>query len=154
MSESIHYIVFIIEDKSFALPMENVERVVHAVEVTLLPKVPAIVRGIINYKSIILPVIDIRSRFHLPEIEIHLNHQFIITRTTRGLIALLADNVTGVIEKSTTDIIPPFSLIGGVEFLKGILKLDDGMMLVPDIDKILTPKESRALTEAMKKAVK
>lgn len=154
MSKTNHFIVFNIEDKGFALPLESVERVVRAVEVTVLPEVPAIVRGIINYKGTVLPVIDIRSRFHLPEVEIHLNHQFIITRSARGPIALLVDTVTGNIEKSTADIIPPSTLIDSVEFIKSILKLDDGVMLIPDIDNILTPKESSALTEALKKADK
>lgn len=154
MSETSHFIVFMLEDKQFALPLAPVERVVRAVEVTILPEVPAIVCGIINYKGTVLPVIDIRARFHLPETEIRVDHQFIIARAARGPIALLADTVTGNIEKSSADIVPPSSLFDGVEFLKGVLRMDDGVMLIPDIDKILTPKESSVLTEAIEKAEK
>jgi purine-binding chemotaxis protein CheW len=152
MSETNHFIVFNLEDKRFALPLDPVERVVRAVEVTILPEVPPIVRGIINYRGTVLPVIDIRSRFHLPDTAIRLNHQFIIARTTRGTIALLADTVTGSIEKPFSDVAPPSVLTDDVEFLKGVLKHDDGVILIPDIDKILTPTESSALDNAIKKA--
>ncbi len=145
-----HFIVFNLEDKQFALPLDPVDRVVRAVEITALPEVPDIVRGIVNYKGTILPVIDIRSRFHLPGREIRLNDQFIIVRTAKRPIALLADTVTGNIEKPAADVVPPTDFMEGVEFLEGVLKLKDGVMLIPDLDKILTLKESKALTKAIK----
>lgn len=150
MEDMKHFIVFNLEDKQFALPLDPVDRVVRAVEITVLPEVPTIVRGIINYKGTVLPVIDIRSRFHLPGREIRLNDQFIIVRTAKRSIALLVDTVTGNIEKPTADVVPPSSFMKGVEFLDGVIKLEDGIMLIPDLDKILTLKESKALTKAIK----
>lgn len=145
-----HFLVFNLEDKQFALPLDPVDRVVRAVEVTTLPEVPAIVRGIINYKGTVLPVIDIRSRFHLPGREIRLNDQLIIVWTAKRPIALLADTVTGNIEKPAADVVPPSTVVEGVEFLAGVLKLEDGVMLIPDLDKILTLKEVKALNKAIK----
>lgn len=150
MEDMKHFIVFKLEDKQFALPLDPVERVVRAVEITTLPEVPTIVRGIVNYKGTVLPVIDIRSRFHLQEREIRLNDQFIIVHTAKRSIALLADTVTGDIENPAADVVPPSDLIEGVRFLEGVLKLEDGVMLIPDLDKILTLKESKALTKAIK----
>lgn len=154
MKNTNHFLVFMLDDKTFALPLEPVERVVRAVEVTPLPETPDIVSGIINYKGTILPVINIRSRFHLPEREMQLNHQFIIIQTAKRPIALLTDTVTGNIETPAADVVPPSDIIEDVEFLQGVLKLEDGVMLIPDLDKILTVKEDRVLTKALKESKK
>lgn len=154
MKDMKHFIVFMLEDKTFALPLDPVDRVVRAVEITALPEAPAIVCGIINYRGTVLPVIDIRSGFHLPQRDLRLSDQFIIVQTAVRRIALLVDTVIGDIEKNPGDVIPPSDLIDGVEFLIGVIKLEDGVMLIPDLDKILTNKETRALTKAMEKTQK
>lgn len=150
MDEVKHFIVFKLEDKTFALPLGPVERVVRAVDITPLPEAPPIIPGIINYKGNILPVVDIRSRFLLSQQELKINHQFIIVRTSKRTIALHVDTVTGNIEKVNADMVPPNDIIEGVQFLEGVLKLEDGIMLVPDLDKILTHQEEKALNKAMK----
>jgi purine-binding chemotaxis protein CheW len=154
MKDMKHFIVFMLEDKTFALPLDPVERVVRAVEITTLPEAPAIVCGIINYRGTVLPVIDIRSGFHLPRRDLRLSDQFIIVQTAVHRIALLVDTVIGDIEKNPGDVIPPSDLFDGVEFLIGVIKLEEGVMLIPDLDKILTHKETRALTKAMEKTQK
>jgi purine-binding chemotaxis protein CheW len=150
MKDTNHFLVFMLDDRTFALPLEPVERVERVVEVTPVPEVPDIVSGIINYKGTILPVIDIRSRFHLPEREIQLNHQFIIVQTAKRPIALLTDTVTGSIETPAADVVPPTAIIEHMQFLQGLLKLEDGVMLILDLDNILTVKEDRALAKALK----
>ena len=154
MKDANHFLVFMLDERTFALPLEPVERVVRAVEVTPLPEVPDIVSGIINYKGTILPVINIRSRFHLPKREMQLNHQFIIVQTAKRLIALLTDTVTGSIETPAADVVPPSNIIEDMAFLQGVLKMKDGVMLIPDLDNILTAKEGRALAKALKRTRK
>lgn len=154
MKDTNHFLVFMLDERTFALPLEPVERVVRAVEVTPLPEVPDIVSGIINYKGTILPVINIRSRFHLPEREMQLHHQFIIVQTAKRPIALLTDTVTGSIETPAADVVPPSNIIEDAAFLQGVLKMKDGVMLIPDLDNILTAKEGRALAKALKRTRK
>jgi purine-binding chemotaxis protein CheW len=149
-----YYLVFTLAAKQFALPLEAVQRVVHAVEVTVLPKAPEIVCGLINYKGTILPIINISKRFHLAEREIHPNQHFIIVRSKIKGFGLVADTVTGVIKEAEKNVVPPTEIIAGVEFLAGVLKLKTGMMLIPDINKILTIDEERALKSAVKRGKK
>lgn len=144
-----HYLVFSLGRKSFALPLASVERVVNAVEVTLLPKAPEIVRGIINFKGRILPVIDISGRFKLPEKEIMPDQHFIIVQSKTRNFGMVADTVAGVSEELHKNIVPPTNIIDGVEFLAGVMKLEQGMMLIPDLDKVLTPDEQKALKAAV-----
>ncbi len=80
MSLSDQYVVFGLDEHSFALRLSAVVRVVRAVEVTPLPRAPEIVLGVINVQGRITPVFDVRKRFRLPAREISLSDQFIIAR--------------------------------------------------------------------------
>jgi purine-binding chemotaxis protein CheW len=149
--QTSHYLLFTLAGKQFALPLDTVLRVVHAVEITALPKAPEIVRGLVNYKGQILPVIDISRRFHLPERENHPDRYFIIVHTQSQKFGLLSDNVSGVREESPDNIVTTTEITAGVEFLAGVLKIETGMTLIPDMDKILTHEEEIALKEAVRK---
>lgn len=154
MVKNSHFLVFSLDDKHFALPLDTVQWVVQAVEITILRGVPAIVRGIINYKGTILPVFDIRPRFHLPQREIQPDDQFIIVDTAGRTIALLVDTVVDNIEISSREMIPPAGILDETLFLDGILKMEDGIMLIPDLNNILTQPEDQALEKAIERAAK
>jgi len=146
-----HYLVFELGDKAFALPLEAVRRVVHAVYVTLLPKTPEIVCGIINYKGEILPVIDISKRFLLSTREIEPDRHFIIVNAKNKSYCLLGDDLIGVTQIESENIVSPSEIIAGVEFLSGVIKLQDGIMLIPDLEHILTYEEEKILNSAVHK---
>jgi purine-binding chemotaxis protein CheW len=160
MEDISRFLIFMLDHRLFALPLDIVERVERAVEITPLPQVPDIVPGIINYKGAVLPVFDIRPRFHLPQREVEPGDQLIIVKTVDRVIALLVDTVTENIEKPAREVVPPppdidaGDIDAGAAYLAGILKLEDGIALVPDLNKILTRQEDRALAKAMKRSAK
>lgn len=143
-------VVFTLEGQQYALPLSAVERIVHAVEITPLPKAPDIVLGMINMQGKIIPVINIRKRFRLPEREMKLRDQLIVANTSRQTVALVADEVSGVIERSEQEIISAEKIFPGMEYVKGVVKLEDGMILIHDIDKFLSLGEEKAINKAMK----
>jgi purine-binding chemotaxis protein CheW len=151
VGEYVYYLEFGLGGKRFALPLEAVERVEHAVEVTLPPKAPPIVRGFIDYRGNILPVIDISRRFHLPIKDIEPRHHFIIVACKRRTFALKADTVPGLIKETGDRVVEPGEIIAGLDFLAGVIKDETGMILIPDLDKLLTHEEADALSEAMGK---
>lgn len=144
-SQVCHYLVFTLSGERFGLPLDSVQRVVRAVAVTILPKAPEIVRGLINYKGNILPVINMSRRFNLAEMEIQPNHNFIIVHTARRKFVLVADLAEGVITRPKDDIVTPAGITAGMEFLAGVIKLENGMMLVPDLEHLLTHDEEQML---------
>jgi purine-binding chemotaxis protein CheW len=143
-------VVFTLEGQQYALPLSAVERIIHAVEITPLPKAPDIVLGVINMQGKIIPVINIRKRFRLPEREIKLRDQLIVANTSRQTVALVADEVSGVIERSEQEIISAEKIFPGMGYVKGVVKLEDGMILIHDIDKFLSLGEEKAINKAMK----
>src|SRR5690242_12083986 len=105
MKEVIQLVVFRLEAQRYALPLGVVERITRAVEVTPLPEAPDVVLGVIDVGGTVLPVLNIRRRFGLPEREIGLSDQFIISRTTERRVVLVVDDVQGVVERRSEELI-------------------------------------------------
>lgn len=150
MSKSSQVVVFDLDEQRYALPLSNVERIVRVVEITPLPKAPEIVLGVINVRGEIIPVVNIRKRFRLPEREITLSDHLIIAKTSRQSVALLADRVGHVLEVPENKIISAKKILPAMDYVEGVVKLEDGLILIHDLEKFLSLEEERALERAMK----
>jgi purine-binding chemotaxis protein CheW len=149
MSELIFLVVFRLDEQRYALPLAAVERIVGAVEVTSLPGAPAIVLGAIDVEGHVLPVLNLRRRFLLPEREVNPVDQFLIARIPRRMVVLMIDEAHGVIEREQSAVISSDRIVAGLEQFQGVVKLDDGLVLIHDLEKFLSLDEARALDEAM-----
>ncbi len=150
MAASKHrLVVFLINEQRYALHLSAAERIVRAVELTALPKAPEIVLGVINMHGQIIPVINIRERFHLPEKEIDPGDQLLIAHTSTRTVALVVDAVLSVMERDSEEVISMQNVVPGTEFVEGAIGLPDGMILIHDLDKFLSMDEEIALNEAM-----
>jgi len=142
-------VVFNLADQRYALHLSAVERVVLIAELTALPNAPEIVLGIINVRGCIVPVVDTRKRFGLPAREINLSDHLIIAHTSRRVVALLADVVGGVVQHSRAAITAAEQILCNVEYVEGVVKLDDGLALIHDLDTFLSALEERTLEQAL-----
>jgi purine-binding chemotaxis protein CheW len=149
MSALIQLVVFRLDAQRYALPIAAVERIVRAVEVTPLPSAPSIVLGVIDIEGRLLPVLDVRRRFRLPEREITMTDQFLIARTARRAVVLVVDEAQSVIERPQSEIVGPKQIAPGIEQIEGVIKLDDGLVLIHDLEKFLSLDEAHALDEVM-----
>ncbi len=144
-----HFIVFNLGERQLALPLAPVKRVIRAVAVTPLPRMPEVVCGIINYRGTVVPVIDIRPRFKFPSRPIVPEDNVISVQTEKRLMVLTVDMVIDNIEKDETEVIKPDHVVEGTAFMEAVLKMPDGILLVPDLEKILTPVETEALDKTV-----
>ncbi len=151
MSELIQLVVFRLGEQRYALPLAAVERIVRAVEVTPLPGAPAIVLGAIDVEGRVLPVLNLWRRFLLPEREVSPVDQFLIAWTDRRMVALVMDEAQGVIEREQSAVIGSDRIVPGLEQFQGVVKLDDGLVLIHDLEKFLSLDEVRTLDEAMER---
>lgn len=145
-------VVFALDEQRYALHLSVVEQVARVVEITLLPKAPDIVCGIINVQGRVIPVFNVRRRFRLPEREIVLTDQLIVAHAKRRLVALAADAVSGVLKCSGQDTIQAQDILPNAEYLEGVVKLDDGLILIHDLDRFLSLDEETALERALQGA--
>lgn len=150
MSAITQLVVFCLDEQRYGLHLAAVERVVRAVEVSPLPKAPEIVLGMINLQGRIIPVVNVRKRFRLPERDVDISDQFIIARTARRTVALVVDAVNDVVPGTGAQVVASAKILPGLEHVEGVLKLPDGMIFVHDLDRFLSLDEEQALAEAMK----
>ena len=143
--------MFSLDAGRYALPLAAVDRIVRAVEVTHLPTAPPIVRGAIDVQGRVLPVFDLRRRFGLPERDIDPADQFVIARSANRTVVLVVDTAQGVVQSPLSDTTSAASIASGLEHIRGVIRLPDGLVLIQDLDLFLSAAESRALDEALER---
>lgn len=150
---SLSLVSFAVHGRSLALPLEAVERVVHAVEATPLAGAPHTVLGIVDVAGRVMPVLGLRRLLGLPERDIRPEDRFILARTARRTVALVVDEATGVLDLPALAVVPPDRIFPGLEHIRGVARLEGGMILIHDLEQFLSVEEERTLDEAMRKEV-
>lgn len=141
-------VVFRLEDRLFALPLEVTARAVRAVEITPMPMGPPGVPGVIDVHGEIMPVVDLRERFGFPRRELLPSAQFLLISTARRPVALWVDGVDGVSAWNQDDFVAAEPLLPGTRNLRGIARGPDGLILVHDLDALLSAVDEAFSCEA------
>ena len=149
VSDRENYVVFLLDGKRYALYLKAVERVVHAVEVTPLAKAPDMVLGVVSVHGRIVPVFSPRRRFHLPQREASAADQIIFAYAGQRMVALWVDSVVGVIECAASKVTHADNILPGMNYVQGVFQLEDGLVLVHDLDSFLSLAETNALDRAL-----
>jgi purine-binding chemotaxis protein CheW len=147
-------VVFTLDELLYALPLHTVIRVIHSMEIRHLPKAPEIISGIINVQGQIIPVIDIRKRFGLKRREIDLEDRFIIADTGRRQVAFLADTVTSIRDLAPGQQEQAEESLPFAEYLGGVAKIDNELILIYDLEQFLNLDEERVLEQVLKRKEK
>lgn len=142
-------LIFDIEGKSYAIYSKSVERVLPSVEITTLPGAPQIVQGIINIGGKIIPVFDIRQRFSLPAKEIGLTDKFILVHTLKRMIAIIVDRTIDLLDIPDPDITSEKEILPELKYIEGVVKLNNGIILITDLNKFLSINEELELEGAL-----
>jgi len=152
MNISEHIILFQVDDLRFALPIEAVERISRIVEITPLPKAPKVVIGVIDVQGRVIPVVDIRKRFNLTERKMRLTDHIVICNTSKRTVAILVDSVSDIVETDQQNRIAREEILSEMEYLKGVVRTQDGILLVQDLEKLLSFEEEKELERAVEQA--
>lgn len=149
MSADTQLLVFLLDGQRYALPLGVVDRIVRAAEITPLPQAPQIVLGALNVAGTILPVLNVRRRFQLPERDIQPADQFLIAHAGQRPVALAIDIAAEVLELSPAQIVAAATVAPGLEHLQGVAKMPDGLIFIHDLETFLSLDEAAALNRAM-----
>jgi purine-binding chemotaxis protein CheW len=144
-------VAFTLDRQPYALRLASVQQVLRMVEVTLLPKAPEIVLGVVSLHGTVIPVLSIRRRFGLTEREASLSDQLIVADTACRIVALVVDAVIGVVERSTEEITEAKRIVPGAQYVEGIARLEEGMLFIHDLDQFLSQHEESQLHGALAK---
>jgi purine-binding chemotaxis protein CheW len=147
-------VVFTLDDQRYALPLAQVKRSIRVVAITPLLEAPAIVLGIMDLGGVVIPVIDIRKRFGHPSRDIRLSDHLIVAATERRTIALLVDEAKGVIEISPESYAPGEKILPGLNLVDGAISLMDGLVLIHDLERLLSLDEESAIDRVLNDATR
>ena len=149
MKKSNFLVVFTLDHQRYALPLHAAQRVVRMVAITPLPDAPDIILGVVDFHGQVIPVINVRWRFGLPERAIALTDQLVVAHTARRPVALVVDTVLDVIENAEQKLIATETILPKIAYVEGVVKLPDGLILIHDLDTFLSLEEESALDQAL-----
>jgi purine-binding chemotaxis protein CheW len=136
-----------LDDEVFALDISKVREVLEFTQVTKVPRTPSFMRGVINLRGSVVPVVDMRLKFGMPATETTVNTCVIIVEIAQDdevtVMGALADSVQEVMELDASQIEPPPKIGTRLrsDFLRGMGKHDDRFVLILDIDKVFSSEE-------------
>ncbi|AZR72368.1 hypothetical protein BBF96_02540 [Anoxybacter fermentans] len=133
------YVVFQIDNEEFGVEILQTKEIHPYTKITRVPNAPHFVKGVINIRGEIIPVVDLRDRFGLKKSEIQKNTRIITVLVRDYEVGLLVDSVKEVLWIDDSAIEPPPSVAGGIEkeYLKGVGKIGDRLIVLLNIEKIL-----------------
>jgi purine-binding chemotaxis protein CheW len=153
LSEMAQWVVFGLNGSRYALPLTVVDRIVRAAQVTPLPLAPPVVLGALDVGGNVLPVFNVRRRLCLPERDISPDDQFLIARSAQRTVVLAIDSAHGVLEIPANSTVDARALALNLRHIGGVIPLEDGLVLIHDLEEFLSLDEARALDEAMSQDV-
>lgn len=148
------YLTFSLGGESFAIPIEHVREIIEFGGITTIPMMPAFLRGVINLRGAVVPVVDLQARFGRGETAIAKRTCVVIVEVVveenAHLLGALVDAVSEVLtlDRGRLESKPSFGSGLRADFVDGILNLDDRFIVTLDINKVLSVEEMAALVGA------
>ncbi|HDQ72899.1 MAG TPA: chemotaxis protein CheW [Chloroflexi bacterium] len=143
----IQVVVFSLAEENYGVDINAVEGIIKMQAITKVPKAPSFVEGITNLRGYVLPVIDLRKRFGLPAAEPDKETRIVHVEMDGVRVGMLVDAVTEVLRVTEEDIEPPSPLVTTVDsaFITGIAKVDERLIILVDLVKVLSIEEQANL---------
>ncbi|MBU9714531.1 chemotaxis protein CheW [Evansella tamaricis] len=136
-------IVFQLQNEEYGVSVEQVRSIERIQHITRVPKTPIFVKGVINLRGVVTPIIDLRSRFDMEEVEQTESTRIIIVSVNDMNVGLIVDSANDVIDIPAEDIEDPPEIVGGIEinYIRGVAKLDKRLLILLNLDEVLTQQE-------------
>ena len=151
MAEEIQLVVFMLKQGDmvceYGVPITQVQEIITMTRPTQLPQAPDFVEGIINLRGRIIPIIDLKKRFQMGNSDITGDTRSVVVEVEGQTMGIIVDEVSEVLRLANSDIEPPPAIIGGItaEYLTGVGKIEGRLLILLDMNKILTDKEKADL---------
>lgn len=141
--EVIKVIVFQIKDKEYAIPVHIVRAIEKGLHITRVPRTAPFVKGVINLRGVVTPIIDLRVRFDVEEAEYTEDTRIIIVSLDDMEVGLIVDGANDVLDIPSSNIEPQPEVVGTVEadYISGVAKIEKRLMILVDLEKILKPED-------------
>ena len=145
----LQLITFMLGGEQYGIEILKVRELVNYTHITTIPNVPKFIKGVINLRGLVVPVIDLRNKFGMAEMEYNKYTVIIIVQVRTKLIGLVVDQVSDVVflSEENTQPAPEFSERIDTRFMKGMGRVRDSLVILLDIDELLSQQELGLIPE-------
>ena len=153
MAEQNQLVTFQLGEELYGINIMDVKEIVRVQEIRAIPNAPVYVEGIFNLRSEIIPIINLHKRFHLKKVltseEDELLSGFIIIDIDGMKLGVIIDRVSRVVTIEKDDIQPPPQMLSGIgaEYIQGVVRQEQGYLIILDIRDLFNPKELQKIAE-------
>jgi len=146
-SDLLQLVTFKLAGEEFAINILNVQEIIRMLPITRVPNAPLFVEGVINLRGKVIPVIDMRKRFKLPAIDNTSDTRIIVVNLKMQTIGFVLDAVSEVLRLPISVIEEPPAIVAGIgaDYMDGVGKLEDRLIILLDLEKLLKTHEQVAL---------
>ena len=136
---TMQLVSFRLAQEEYGIEITKVQEIILMGEITRVPQTPDFIKGLINLRNTVIPIVDLRLRFGLAQEEWTDETRIMVVNVSGKTIGIIVDGVSEVLRISSDQIAPPPPTVAGLgqEYLTGLAKLDKRLLILLDIDKIL-----------------
>ncbi|MFE8695162.1 chemotaxis protein CheW [Cytobacillus sp. FJAT-53684] len=147
LAADIKLIVFQLKDKEYAIPVNQVQSIEKVEHITRVPRTEKFIKGVINLRGVITPIIDLRSRFDLEEENYTDSTRVIIVIFNDVEVGFIVDLANDVIDIPASSIEPPPEIVGvkEAEYINGVAKIGKRLLILIDLEMILNTEQFSTL---------
>ena len=146
--ELLQLVTFSISDEEFGVDILKVQEIIRTMEISKVPRSPDFVEGVINLRGKVIPIIDLRRRFGLDHKSHDKNTRIIVIEMTDVIVGFVVDAVSEVLRIPASTVEPPPPVVAGMdsEYISGVGKLEDSLLILLDLDKLLSSDDMAMLS--------
>ncbi|MCX7679720.1 MAG: chemotaxis protein CheW [Spirochaetes bacterium] len=148
------YVTFMIGNEYYGVEVLKVQEIIGMTQIVYVPNSADFMKGVINLRGTVVPVVDMRKRFRMPEREYDMFTVIIIVEVKNRMIGMIVDSVSDVVEMEESEIqeTPHFAVKIETDYIRGMGQVDDKLVIILDIDKILSASDLEKMNQDVEEA--
>lgn len=145
------YVSFVLEGEEYGVPILSVQEIIRYETVTRVPQSANFIEGVLNLRGQVIPVVNLRMKFGLEHRDKSKSTRIIVVEVSGRVVGMIVDEVSEVLQIKTESIAPPPPMGTTVnsEFISGMGKMDEKLIILLDIDRILTEEEKSLVQQTV-----
>ncbi|EHJ46754.1 CheW protein [Solidesulfovibrio carbinoliphilus subsp. oakridgensis] len=142
-AELLQLVTFSIGEEEFGVDILSVQEIIRMMDITKVPRAPEFVEGVINLRGKVIPIIDLRRRFGLSTRDHDKHTRIIVIEINNMIVGFVVDSVSEVLRIPASTVEPPPPVVSGLEseYISGVGKLEDRLLILLDLNKLLSGEE-------------
>lgn len=145
----LQLVTFKVGSEEFGIEIFSVKEIIRMLGITKVPQAPEFVEGVVNLRGKVIPIIDIRKRFGMDSLNHDKNTRIVVVEMENVLVGFVVDAVSEVLRIPADTVEPPPPVVAGIEaeYINGVGKLEDRLLIMLDLNKLLGADEKNALKQ-------